>query len=187
MRLVVLVHDHFHDVIAGEAELIEREPGRMRSRSAQPGADHLQRHVRHPQRKNAAYASLCGARVLLRTSSLRASSTWVHKARRRPRTDETSCPSLTTNDRTPSRTQHAGLKGPDGAMCMSDDRSTAGLLDVHRRSEWPLPSTPAARCAQTRARSPRARGTRHIDPLLLFKVDPMNGRKAQESGLRLNT
>ena len=30
------------------------------------------------------------------------------------------------------------------------------------------------------------RQTAGIDPLLLFKVDPMNGREARESGLRLN-
>ena len=51
MDLIVLVHDHFHHVIAGEAELIERELGRMRSCPSQSGADHLQRHVRHPPRK----------------------------------------------------------------------------------------------------------------------------------------
>jgi hypothetical protein len=38
-------------------------------------------------------------------------------------------------------------------------------------------------CAST-GRSPMARGTRHIDPLLPFKIGPMDGREARESGLR---
>ena len=34
-------------------------------------------------------------------------------------------------------------------------------------------------------RSPAAWPTGHIDPLLPFKIGPMNGREARESGLRL--
>ena len=66
----------------------------------------------------------------------------------------------------------------------SDSRVSVSSLFTCHSTQLDADSGLRPECANTRG-SPAARRTGQVDPLLPFKVGPMNGREARQSGLRL--